>query len=82
MDLPCAPIWTLPTTPLPNPADASQDIGTVRVARFGWKADISNLMTFSADANKNEVASRPSTASAATARRGRAQRDPLVHGGT
>ena len=40
---------------LPNPADRSQGIGTVRVARFGWKADISNLMTFSADAYKNEM---------------------------
>jgi CxxC motif-containing protein (DUF1111 family) len=40
---------------LPNPADRSQAIGTVRVARFGWKADTSNLPTFAADAYKNEM---------------------------
>jgi CxxC motif-containing protein (DUF1111 family) len=40
---------------LPNPRDASQGIGTVRVARFGWKADVANLATFSADAYKNEM---------------------------
>jgi len=40
---------------LPNPRDAAQAIGTVRVARFGWKDDISNLPTFAADAYKNEM---------------------------
>jgi CxxC motif-containing protein (DUF1111 family) len=40
---------------LPNPRDSSQAIGTVRVARFGWKDDISNLATFAADAYKNEM---------------------------
>ena len=40
---------------IPNPDDASQRIGTVRVARFGWKAGISNLPTFAADAYKNEM---------------------------
>jgi CxxC motif-containing protein (DUF1111 family) len=40
---------------VPNPADASQGIGTVRVGRFGWKAGVSNLMTFAADAYKNEM---------------------------
>jgi CxxC motif-containing protein (DUF1111 family) len=40
---------------LPNPDDRSQGIGTVRVARFGWKSDISNLPTFAADAYKNEM---------------------------
>jgi CxxC motif-containing protein (DUF1111 family) len=40
---------------IPNPDDASQHIGTVRVARFGWKAGISNLPTFAADAYKNEM---------------------------
>ena len=40
---------------IPNPRDASQGIGTVRVARFGWKAGISNLATFAADAYKNEM---------------------------
>src|ERR1043165_3490181 len=40
---------------IPHPRDASQGIGTVRVARFGWKAGISNLATFAADASKNEM---------------------------
>ncbi len=40
---------------IPNPADVSQRIGTVRVARFGWKAGISNLTTFAGDAYKNEM---------------------------
>jgi CxxC motif-containing protein (DUF1111 family) len=40
---------------IPNPRDASQSIGTVRVARFGWKGGISNLATFAADAYKNEM---------------------------
>jgi CxxC motif-containing protein (DUF1111 family) len=40
---------------VPNPRDASQGIGTVRVARFGWKAGVSNLATFAADAYKNEM---------------------------
>ena len=40
---------------IPNPRDTSQSIGTVRVARFGWKAGISNLATFAADAYKNEM---------------------------
>ena len=40
---------------LPNPDDRSQNIGTVRVARFGWKSDVSNLPTFAADAYKNEM---------------------------
>jgi CxxC motif-containing protein (DUF1111 family) len=40
---------------IPNPADRSQGINTVRVARFGWKAGVSNLATFAADAYKNEM---------------------------
>jgi len=40
---------------LPNPLDPSQNIGTVRVARFGWKDVISNVTTFAADAYKNEM---------------------------
>ncbi len=40
---------------LPNPADASQNIGTVRVARFGWKADTANLADFAAGAYLNEM---------------------------
>ena len=40
---------------LPNPRDASQNIGTVRVARFGWKADTANLADFAAGAYQNEM---------------------------
>ena len=40
---------------LPNPADPSQHVGTVRVARFGWKANVNNLAQFSADAYLNEM---------------------------
>src|SRR4029077_7003144 len=40
---------------LPNPADKSQSIGTVRVARFGWKANTANLADFSAGAYQNEM---------------------------
>ena len=40
---------------LPNPVDTSQSIGTVRVARFGWKADTSNLADFAAGAYQNEM---------------------------
>jgi CxxC motif-containing protein (DUF1111 family) len=40
---------------LPNPADASQSIGKVRVARFGWKADTANLADFAAGAYLNEM---------------------------
>jgi CxxC motif-containing protein (DUF1111 family) len=40
---------------VPNPDDPSQGVGTLRVARFGWKADVANLMTFSADAYLNEM---------------------------
>jgi CxxC motif-containing protein (DUF1111 family) len=40
---------------LPNPADASQNIGTTRVARFGWKADTANLADFAAGAYLNEM---------------------------
>ena len=43
------------TVLIPNPVDRSQRIGTVRVARFGWKAGVSNLPTFAADAYKNEM---------------------------
>ena len=40
---------------LPNPADPSQHIGALRVGRFGWKAGVSNLVQFSADAYLNEM---------------------------
>ena len=38
-----------------NPADASQRNGATRVGRFGWKAGVSNLGQFSADAYLNEM---------------------------
>jgi len=40
---------------LPNPADPSQHTGTVRVARFGWKANVPSLSQFSGDAYVNEM---------------------------
>lgn len=43
------------TTLLPNPLDPSQSEGGVRVGRFGWKANVSNLGEFSADAYLNEM---------------------------
>jgi CxxC motif-containing protein (DUF1111 family) len=41
---------------LPDPRDPTQSIGSTRVARFGWKAAIGNLVQFSADAYLNEMA--------------------------
>jgi CxxC motif-containing protein (DUF1111 family) len=43
------------TVVLPNPADSSQSIGSSRVARFGWKANVPSLAQFSADAYLNEM---------------------------
>jgi len=40
---------------LPNPRDPSQHVGTVRVARFGWKANVPSLAQFSGDAYVNEM---------------------------
>ncbi|MES1176185.1 MAG: di-heme oxidoredictase family protein [Myxococcales bacterium] len=40
---------------LPNPLDPSQHVGTVRVARFGWKANVPSLAQFSGDAYVNEM---------------------------
>lgn len=40
---------------MPNPADPSQAIGTVRVARFGWKDALTNLAEFSAAAYNGEM---------------------------
>jgi CxxC motif-containing protein (DUF1111 family) len=38
-----------------NPLDASQRNGATRVGRFGWKAGVSNLGQFAADAYVNEM---------------------------
>jgi CxxC motif-containing protein (DUF1111 family) len=40
---------------LPDPADGSQQIGSTRVGRFGWKAGVPSLVQFSADAYVNEM---------------------------
>src|SRR5262245_36590698 len=40
---------------MPNPADHSQAIGTLRVARFGWKDALTNLAEFSAAAYNGEM---------------------------
>ncbi len=40
---------------LANPADSSQHVGTTRVARFGWKANVPSLAQFAADAYVNEM---------------------------
>jgi len=40
---------------LPNPADASQSVGSTRVGRFGWKGGVPNLAQFSPDAYLNEM---------------------------
>jgi len=40
---------------LPNPDDPSQRLGGTRVGRFGWKAGVSNLTQFAADAYVNEM---------------------------
>jgi CxxC motif-containing protein (DUF1111 family) len=40
---------------LPNPLDPAQHVGTVRVGRFGWKANVPSLAQFSADAYVNEM---------------------------
>ena len=41
---------------IPNPGDPSQSINSQRVARFGWKAGVPSLLTFSGDAYVNEMA--------------------------
>lgn len=41
---------------VPNPGDPSQSLGSLRVARFGWKANVPSLLQFSADAYVNEMA--------------------------
>jgi CxxC motif-containing protein (DUF1111 family) len=40
---------------LPNPLDPAQATGGTRVGRFGWKAGVSTLAQFSADAYLNEM---------------------------
>ncbi len=40
---------------LPNPADPTQAVNSLRVGRFGWKAGIASLVQFSADAYLNEM---------------------------
>jgi CxxC motif-containing protein (DUF1111 family) len=42
-------------TVLPNAEDDSQNVGQVRVGRFGWKAGVNNLGQFSGDAYLNEM---------------------------
>ena len=41
---------------IPNPGDPTQSVNSQRVARFGWKAGVPSLLTFSADAYVNEMA--------------------------
>jgi CxxC motif-containing protein (DUF1111 family) len=43
------------TVELPDPNDPTQTLRGLRVGRFGWKAQIPNLVQFSADAYVNEV---------------------------
>ncbi len=40
---------------LPDPADPTQSVGSTRVGRFGWKANVASLVQFSADAYLNEM---------------------------
>jgi CxxC motif-containing protein (DUF1111 family) len=40
---------------LPTPTDTTQSVGGTRVGRFGWKAGVSTLVQFSADAYLNEM---------------------------
>ena len=40
---------------VPDVRDPSQSIGSLRVGRFGWKAGVPSLQTFSADAYLNEM---------------------------
>jgi CxxC motif-containing protein (DUF1111 family) len=40
---------------LPQPGDATQSVGSMRVGRFGWKAGVATLVQFSADAYLNEM---------------------------
>jgi CxxC motif-containing protein (DUF1111 family) len=73
---------------LPNPLDPSQHVGTVRVARFGWKANVMSLAQFSADAYLNEmgitttscIAGAADTAFATENRANRAGTNAIING--
>jgi CxxC motif-containing protein (DUF1111 family) len=73
---------------LPNPLDPAQHVGTVRVARFGWKANVMSLAQFSADAYLNEmgitttscIAGAADTAFATENRANRAGTNALING--
>jgi CxxC motif-containing protein (DUF1111 family) len=52
-----------------NPADSSQRNGGARVGRFGWKAGVSNLGQFSADAYLNEMGITTSSCNGGVANR-------------
>lgn len=73
---------------LPNPLDSAQHTGTVRVARFGWKANVPSLAQFAADAYVNEmgitttscIAGAANTAFATENRANRAPTNALVNG--
>jgi CxxC motif-containing protein (DUF1111 family) len=67
---------------LPNPADPSQHVGTVRVARFGWKANVNNLAQFSADAYLNEMGITTSSCSSGVANRSFATENRANRAGT
>lgn len=40
---------------LPDPRDPTQSVGSLRVARFGWKGLVPSLLVFSGDAYDNEM---------------------------
>ena len=73
---------------LPNPLDSAQHVGTVRVARFGWKANVPSLAQFSGDAYLNEMGitttscinGAPNTAFATENRANHAPTNALING--
>ena len=73
---------------LPNPLDPAQHTGTVRVARFGWKANVPSLAQFAADAYVNEmgitttscIAGAANTAFATENRANRAATNAVING--
>src|SRR5450432_2551617 len=67
---------------LPNPLDPAQHVGTVRVARFGWKANVMSLAQFSADAYLNEMGITTSSCSAGAAVRAFATENRANRAGT
>jgi CxxC motif-containing protein (DUF1111 family) len=40
---------------LPDPRDRHQSVGSLRVARFGWKGNVPSLLQFAGDAYTNEM---------------------------